>query len=81
MNKPLAVAVRIYEEDRFYMADIRTSPCDGSTLETIVWTNVEERNRFDYNGYTLFYDERVCKDTLVNDVPKNTHLKVLTEFQ
>lgn len=81
MRKPLAVAVRIYEEGMFCMADIRTSPYDGSILETIVWTNAEERNRFDYNGYTLFYDERVCKDTLVNDVTNNVHLKVLTNFQ
>lgn len=61
MNKPLAVAVRIYQGDMFPMADIKTSPCDGSKVETIVWTNVEERNRFDYNGYTLFYDTRVTK--------------------
>lgn len=61
MKKPLAVAVRIYQGDAFPMADIRTSPCDGSTLETIVWTNPEERNRFDYNGYTFFYDEREKK--------------------
>ena len=61
MKKPLAVAVRIYQVDTFPMADIRTSPWDGSTLETIVWINPEERNRFDYNGYTLFYDEREKK--------------------
>ncbi len=64
MKKPLAVAVRIYQGDTFPMADIRTSPCDGSTLETIVWTNPEERNRFDYNGYTLFYDTRTEKPFL-----------------
>lgn len=61
MKKQLAVAVRIYEGGQFPMADIRTSPYDGSTLKTIIWTNPEERNRFDYNGYTLFYDEREKK--------------------
>ena len=63
-RKPLAVAVRIYHGDIFPMADIRTSPCDGSTLETITWTNTEERNRFEYNGYTLFYDARAEKSFL-----------------
>lgn len=81
MNKPLAVAVRIYQGNNFPMADIKTSSCDGSTIETIVWTNQEERNRFEYNGYTLFYDERVYNDVLIKDLPNNTHLKVLTEFQ
>lgn len=61
MKKPLAIAVRIYQGDMFPMADIKTSPYDGSTLETIVWTNAEERNRFEYNGYTLFYDTRTEK--------------------
>ena len=61
MSKPLAVAVRIYDGDVFPMADIRTSLCDNSTLETIVWANPEERNRFEYNGYTFFYDERKKK--------------------
>ena len=61
MNKPLAVAVKIYEGDIFPMADIKTSPCDGSKTETIVWTNVVERERFTYNGYTLFYDTRAEK--------------------
>lgn len=64
MKKPLAVAVRIYQGDTSSMADIRTSPYDGSKLETIVWTNVEERNRFEYNGYTLFYDTRTEKSFL-----------------
>lgn len=64
MNKPLAVAVRIYQGGTFPMADIRTSPCDGSKLETITWTNAEERNRFVYNGYTLFYDTRTIKPFL-----------------
>ena len=57
-KKPLAIAVRIFEGDIFPMAEIKTSAFDGFVLETIVWTNVEERNRFEYNGYTLFYDER-----------------------
>ena len=64
MNKPLAVAVRIYQGDIFPMADIRTSPNDGSKLETIVWINVDERNRFEYDGYTLFYDTRTVKSFL-----------------
>lgn len=60
MKKPLAVAVKIYNNPEFIfpLADIRTSPYDGSKLETITWTNAEERNRFEYNGYTLFYDTR-----------------------
>ena len=41
------------------MADIKTSPCDGLRMETIVWTKINERERFLYNGYTLFYDERI----------------------
>lgn len=65
MNKPLAVAVRIYHNEQMTpMADIRTAPYDGSKLETIVWTNVEERNRFEYNGYTLFYDTRTDRPFL-----------------
>lgn len=60
--KQLAVAVRIYEDYEYTMADIRTSPADDSKLETIVWTKPEERNRFEYNGYTLFYDERNKKE-------------------
>lgn len=55
MSKPLAVEVQIYEDNVNIMADIRTS--DGK-IETIEWTNVEERNRFMYNGYTFFYDMR-----------------------
>lgn len=41
------------------MADIKTSPCDGLRTETIVWTKPYEREKFYYNGYTLFYDERI----------------------
>ena len=60
-KKPLAVAVRIFEGYAAIMADIRTSHYDDSRLEKIVWTNPEERNRFEYNGDTLFYDERIKK--------------------
>ena len=62
-STPYAIAVRIYEENGIIKADIKTSPCDSSTTETIVWTKTEERERFYYNGYTLFYDERIeqCK--------------------
>lgn len=59
-NKPCAIAVRIYENsDGITMADIKTSPCDGLETESIVWTKPDERERFYYNGYTLFYDERI----------------------
>ena len=58
-NKPYAIAVRIYESNGITMADIKTSPCDGLIMETIVWTKINERERFLYNGYTLFYDERI----------------------
>lgn len=59
-NKPLALEVRIYEDkDRTPMAEIKTTR-SGSTV-TIQWTNINERNQFYYNGYTLFYDERVFK--------------------
>ena len=59
-NKPLALEVRIYEDkDRTPMAEIKTTR-NGSTV-TIQWTNINERNQFYYNGYTLFYDERVFK--------------------
>ena len=61
-GKPLAVAVRIFTGESDIMADVRTSQCDGSTLERIVWTKPEERNRFAYNGYTLIYDERGKKE-------------------
>lgn len=64
-KKPLAVTVRIYQGDIFPMADITTSPCDGSTTETIIWSNQAARDRFSYDGYTLFYDERI------NNVKKN----------
>ena len=61
-NKPYAIAVRIYESSNgTVMADIKTSPCDGLRMETIIWTKINERERFLYNGYTLFYDERVKK--------------------
>lgn len=58
-NKPCAIAVRIYELNGATMADIKTSPCDGLRMETIIWTKINERERFLYNGYTLFYDERI----------------------
>ena len=59
-NKPLALEVRIYEDkDRTPMAEIKTTR-SGSTV-TIQWTNINDRNQFYYNGYTLFYDERVFK--------------------
>ena len=61
-NKPYAIAVRIYESSNgIVMADIKTSPCDGLRMETITWTKPDERERFYYNGYTLFYDERIEK--------------------
>ena len=41
------------------MANIKTPPCDGLKTETIVWTKSNERERFHYCGYTLFYDERI----------------------
>lgn len=56
-NKPLALSVRIYEgKNRMPMAEVKTT--SGSSV-TIDWTNIDERNRFYYNGYTLFLDERV----------------------
>lgn len=59
-NIPLALEVRIYEgKDRTPMAEIKTTR-SGSTV-TIQWTNINERNQFYYNGYTLFYDERVIQ--------------------
>jgi hypothetical protein len=59
-NKPYAIAVRIYESSNgTVMADIKTSPYDGLKQETIIWTKPDERERFYYNGYTLFYDERI----------------------
>ena len=58
-NKPYAIAVRIYELNGTTMADIKASPCDGLKTESIVWTKPDERERFYYNGYTLFYDERI----------------------
>ncbi len=60
-NKPYAIAVRIYESNGTTMADIKISPCDGLRTETITWTKQDERERFYYNGYTLFYDERIKK--------------------
>ena len=58
-NKSCAIAVRIYKSNGATMADIKTSPCDGLRMETIIWTKINERERFLYNGYTLFYDERI----------------------
>lgn len=58
-KKPCAIAVRIYESNGITMADIKTSPCDGLRTETIIWTKPDQRERFYYNGYTLFYDERI----------------------
>lgn len=58
-NKPCAIAVRIYDENGITKADVKTSPCDGLRTETITWTKSNERERFYYNGYTLFYDERI----------------------
>lgn len=58
MEKPLAIAVRIYEgAGVFPYADIKTSL---GSVETIVWTNINQREQFFYNGYTLFFDERAC---------------------
>ncbi len=68
-NKPYAIAVRIYEKaDGTTMADIKTSPCDGLIMKTIVWTKINERERFLYNGYTLFYDERIKKTKPFEDI-------------
>lgn len=61
MSKSLVNAVRIYEKGETVFADIKTSPRDGSKVETIIWTKEEDRNRFIFNGYTLFYDERTKK--------------------
>lgn len=58
-DKPYAIAVRIYESNGATMADIKTSPCDDLRTESIVWTKPNERENFYYNGYTLFYDERI----------------------
>lgn len=58
-NKPYAVAIRIYDENGITKADVKTSPVDGSKMETIIWTKQDDRERFCYNGYTLFYDERI----------------------
>lgn len=60
-NNPLAIAVRIYvKADGTTMADIKTyTAYEGIKMETIVWTKQCERERFFYNGYTLFYDERL----------------------
>ena len=52
-NKPYAIAVRIYDENGITKADIKTK------METIIWTKPDERERFYYNGYTLYYDERI----------------------
>ena len=52
------IAIRIYYENGYIpKADIISA--DGK-LETITWTNVEERKILDgrINGYTLIYDER-----------------------
>lgn len=69
MSKPYAMAVRIYEKsDGTTMADIKTPPCDGLRTETIVWTNRNEREKFFYNGYTLFYDERTVKVKPFNEI-------------
>lgn len=58
-NKPYAIAVRIYDKNGIIKADVKTSPCDGSKMETIIWTKPDEREQFYYNGYTLYYDERI----------------------
>lgn len=59
-NKPYAIAVRIYESNGTTMADIKMNIAyEGLKMETIVWTKPCERERFFYNGYTLFYDERI----------------------
>lgn len=58
-NKPYVIAVRIYESKGITMADIKASSYDGLKTESIVWTKPDERERFYYNGYTLFYDERI----------------------
>lgn len=45
-EKPYAIAVRIYCKNNIVMADIKTSPADNSTLETIIWTQRNEREKF-----------------------------------
>ena len=61
-TKPYALAIRIYEKSNgVVMADVKTSPCNGSKIETIVQTRPNEREKFCYDGFTLFYDERVKK--------------------
>lgn len=57
--KPLAQEVRIYYSSNLICADIKYIT-DKDHIFTIDWNNIEERNKFIYNGYTLYYDERIA---------------------
>lgn len=59
-DKPLALSVRIYKNsDGVIKADIVTSlGFRMGTVETVEWLKPSERERFCYNGYTIFLDER-----------------------
>ena len=78
--KPLADAVRIYVIEDRIMADIRTAPGNGSTLETIHWTNPGERKKYEYNGYTLFFDERTKKSKLFSEIRWLIKLLVIIKY-
>lgn len=55
MEKRAVNAIRIYWDGIRIMADLKFAYGD---METIEWTNVEQRERYVINGYTLIYDER-----------------------
>jgi hypothetical protein len=57
-NVKMAIAIRIYfKEDGINpVADIYT--VDGLIATEVEWDKPDERNKYPYNAYTLWYDER-----------------------
>ena len=64
MNKPYVFAMRIYLSDGYrLMADLAILK-DGECIavDTINYDQIEKRDAYYFNAYTLIWDERVIKD-------------------
>lgn len=55
--RPTAMNVHIYYRNNALFADIRYIT-DAKHIDTIHWDNLDEREKYIYNGYTIFKDDR-----------------------
>ncbi len=70
--RPAAINVHIYYRDNVLLADIKYIT-DDKHIDTIHWDNINEREKYIYNGYTIFKDDRyIINDLYHMDHPNNT---------